>query len=57
MTNDRSRGNRWWRRCAALAVLLFCLPVSGCGLLLDEFTLLDRGPPPIVDPAESISVP
>lgn len=57
MTNDRSRGNRWRRHCAAFAVLLFCLPVSGCGLLLDEITWLDRGPPPIVDPAESILVP
>jgi len=56
MSCDPRSRNRWRRRCLAFAAVLFCLPVSGCGLLLDEFTWLDRGPPP-PDPTESISSP
>ena len=48
---------RWRRRCALLAVLFLCLPISGCSLLLDEFTWLDRLPPPIAAPSDSIATP
>lgn len=42
MTPDTKPGKR---RLAAAIVALFCLPLGGCGMILDEFTWLDRPPP------------
>ncbi|MCR9248454.1 MAG: hypothetical protein NXI31_25790 [bacterium] len=33
----------------ALLIVLFCLPMAGCNLLIDEFTWLDRVPPAAED--------
>lgn len=53
MTHDHG----WRRRCLALAALLLVLPLSGCSLLIDEFTWLDRAPPPADDAGDAAAGP
>ena len=49
MTRDPKWRRPVLRRTLALAALLCCLPLSGCNLLIDEFTWLDRVPPPAAE--------
>lgn len=53
MTHEPTTPSRWRRRWPLLLCLAICLPVPGCGFLLDEFTTLNRVPPQ-PDPAAAL---
>jgi len=54
---DPSALLRWRRRGFAVLCLAFCLSTSGCGLLYNEFTWLDRAPPRDDAAAERLASP
>lgn len=57
MMPDPSALLRWRRRGFAVLCLAFCLSTSGCGLLYNEFTWLDRAPPRDDAAAERLASP